>query len=116
MARVGSVMREYSGDYKPSSRIETSPLFAWPFRPLDVLKWMFGYPGYVLPWASLYALLSLLTWAYLTPDIATMKTLDPRWIGCIFGRNLGLLSLIAGAWHLQLYVRRGQGTQFKYNG
>jgi hypothetical protein len=29
--------------------------FDWPPRPRSLLKWFFGFPGYLLPWNLLYA-------------------------------------------------------------
>jgi sterol desaturase/sphingolipid hydroxylase (fatty acid hydroxylase superfamily) len=91
------------------------PLFVWPPRPLALIKWIFGYPGYLLPWTMGYMAISIVTWLYLTPDMARMKSLDVHWIGFIFVRNLTFLVLIVGSWHLRLYVQRAQGTDFKFN-
>jgi sterol desaturase/sphingolipid hydroxylase (fatty acid hydroxylase superfamily) len=60
--------------------------------------------------------IAVLTWLFLTPDFARMKNLEVGWIAIIFARNLGLIFLVAGAWHLRLYVQRAQGTDYKYNG
>jgi sterol desaturase/sphingolipid hydroxylase (fatty acid hydroxylase superfamily) len=45
-----------------------------------------------------------------------MKSFAIGWIAAIFVRNLGLIFLVAGAWHLRLYVQQAQGLKFKYNG
>src|SRR5258708_37978876 len=44
-----------------------------------------------------------------------MKTFELGWIAAILARNLGLIILVAGAWHLRLYVQQAQGTEYKYN-
>jgi sterol desaturase/sphingolipid hydroxylase (fatty acid hydroxylase superfamily) len=108
--------RDKRGDWKPSNLIEPSPLFAWPFRPVAVIKWAFGYPGYLLPWVAFYAIISIATWAYLTPDLPTMRDFKLGWIAFIFGRNMVLLVLCTSGWHIRLYVHRAQGTAYKYNG
>lgn len=110
-----SAPRERRGGYRPAQWIECGPLFAWPVRPLAILKWLFGFPGYLWPWATVYGLISWLIWTYLTPSTATLRTLEPGWIGFILGRNVALVILVTGFWHVLLYVRRCQGTDYKYD-
>ena len=71
--------------------------------------------GYLWPWNTLYAAMALLTWLFLTPDFAKMSTFAVGWISIIFFRNLMLIALYVSAWHLRLYVRRAQGTDYKYD-
>ena len=80
-----------------------------------LLKWFFGFPGYLLPWNLLYAVAAVLIWLYLTPSLETMKTFSVDWAGLILVRNLGLAIAVYGAWHMWLYVWRKQATAFKYN-
>jgi len=115
MSQSNETAREQRGEWKPSSAIRPVPLFAWPVRPLAVLTWLFGYPGYLLPWTAFYAAISLATWAYLTPPMSMMRAFSLDWVALIFARNLVLIVLIVSAWHLRLYVRRAQGDQYKYN-
>ena len=56
----------------------------------------------------------VLTWLYFKPSMETMKTFSFGWIAYIFIRNLVLITLVAGAWHLRLYTTRAQGTDFKH--
>ena len=51
--------RDKRGDWKPFKAIEYPPVFVWPAQPLAFLKWLFGYPGYILPWNLLYAALAV---------------------------------------------------------
>lgn len=44
-----------------------------------------------------------------------METLSLDWALLIFARNTGLLVLIAGGLHLRLYIKRRQGTRYKYS-
>ena len=46
-------VRDRRGDWKPPSTIKSPPLFTLPFNPLKTLKWIFGWPGYLLPWNEL---------------------------------------------------------------
>jgi sterol desaturase/sphingolipid hydroxylase (fatty acid hydroxylase superfamily) len=108
--------RESRPTWQPPEPIQIPPIFVWPPRPLGVLKSLFGFPGYLWPWNTLYAGIALLTWLFLTPDFTKLKTFGVGWIATIFFRNLALIVLLVGAWHLRLYVRRAQGTDYKYNG
>ena len=80
---------------------------------MKFLKWL---PGYFLPWNVLFMALGLVYWLWLTPAIDTMKTLSPGWIAYLLVRNMAVVALIYGALELQLYVKRKQGTRFKFNG
>jgi sterol desaturase/sphingolipid hydroxylase (fatty acid hydroxylase superfamily) len=108
--------RNKRGDWKPFKLSEYPPVFVWPARPMAFVKWLFGYPGYILPWNLVYAGISLLLWRYLMPPIAVMKTLSWDWITFLLVENAALVLLFFGAFHLRLYVQRAQGTSFKYNG
>jgi sterol desaturase/sphingolipid hydroxylase (fatty acid hydroxylase superfamily) len=114
--RDGTRKRERIRDYHPPEPIKITPLFRWPWNPLAFAKWFFGFPGYLWPWNTLYLAIALATWLWLTPDVATMKTLEPGWIALVLLRNSALITAVVGAWHLRLYVQRAQGTEYKYNG
>jgi sterol desaturase/sphingolipid hydroxylase (fatty acid hydroxylase superfamily) len=105
--------RNKRGDFAPKDPLKTAPLFVFPPQPLNFLKWL---PGYFLPWNVLFMGLAAIFWFYLTPDIATMKTLAPGWIIYLLVRNSLLVLAIYGALELRLYVKRVQGSHFKYSG
>ncbi|HTW28196.1 MAG TPA: sterol desaturase family protein [Acetobacteraceae bacterium] len=105
---------ERAADWIPPEPIPTPPVFVWPPRPRAFLRFLFGFPGYLWPWNLLYVAIALPTWLWLTPDLARMKSFAPGWIAFLLARNLALLTLVISAWHVPLYVRRVQGTRFKY--
>src|SRR5437588_4809772 len=107
--------RDRRGEWQPAELPKMPPVFVWPPQPRNFAKWFFGYPGYLWPWNTTYAVVASLTLVYLTPDLASMKTFQFGWIAFIFVRNLIFLVLIVSAWHLLLYVRRVQGTDYKYS-
>lgn len=109
---IGS--RDKFGDWRPPYRLELPPLFAWPPRPTGVLKWLFGFPGYLWPWNALYLATAIVTWIFLTPDLASMRTFEVGWIAVILGRNAGLTLLFVGTWHVWFYILKRQGTDFKF--
>jgi sterol desaturase/sphingolipid hydroxylase (fatty acid hydroxylase superfamily) len=103
------------GEWKPPHAIEYAPIFVWPPKPSSLLKWVLSYPGFIWPWNSVYLLITLVTWFWFQPDISRCVTLKADWIGGIFLRNLVLLWLVNGGWHLLLYTLKLQGTERKYS-
>ena len=103
------------GYWVPNDRVSYGPVFEWPPRPKVLLKWFFGFPGYLLPWNVLYAVAAVGIWLYLTPPLDAFQTFSFGWAGLILLRNLVLTVAVYGAWHMWLYVWRKQGAVFKYN-
>ena len=103
------------GSWTPKKPVSYGPAFDWPPDPRALGRWLFGFPGYFLPWNVFYAVLALFIWQFLTPSLATMKNPGLGWIALILGRNILLAIAVYGAWHLWLYSWRKQGTAFKYN-
>ena len=104
-----------SSGFRPAQPIQIGPPFQWPPKPLALVKWLFGFPGYLWPWSAFYVGLALVWWLYLRPDLDQMKNLSAGWIASLFVENLALLVLFAGAWHLRFYIQKAQGTDYKYN-
>ena len=50
------------------------------------------------------------------PATETMKTFSLGWIAYLFARNCAVVLIVYGLLELRLYISRGQGTHFKYNG
>ena len=96
-------------------KIETPPLFVWPPRPISLVKYIFGYPGYFLPRNICYMVLALFTWFFLTPALNEMKTFQLDWIAFIYGRNLILMLLIFGGWHVRFHTIKAQGRKYSFN-
>lgn len=107
--------RDKRGYWKPGGRIEYPPAFVWPAQPIRFFKWMFGIPGYILPWNAFYLGVALAIWFFLTPSIETLQNFSAGWIAYLLARNALLVFLFVGAWHLRLYIQQSQGTRFKFN-
>jgi len=114
MAETALGARDGRGDWRPPYLLEPPAPLAWPPRPLGVLKWVFGFPGLLWPWNTMYLAIAAATWFFLTPPLASMRNFEVGWIAIVLGRNLGLTLMIFGAWHFYLYVFKGQGTDFKF--
>ena len=104
--------RDKAGHWRPSKILNYPEVFVWPSKPIEILKWI---PSYLLPWNAAYAVIGIVLWVYLTPSLETMKSFAWGWIGFIAARNIILVVLFVGAFHLRLYVRKAQGTSFKFN-
>jgi sterol desaturase/sphingolipid hydroxylase (fatty acid hydroxylase superfamily) len=101
--------------WAPEERLTQAPVAVWPPRPWEAIKFFLGYPGYILPWNAVYFIVAVLTWFYLTPSFATMKHLAVGWAALVLLRNAVMIFLFVGAFHLRLYIQKGQGHQFKYH-
>ena len=102
-----------TGDYQPESTIDLPVLFAWPPRPLAAFRYVFF--DMLFPWGYLYIAMAFVSWFYLTPALASMTEFAPGWIAAIWLRNAFWLTLVAGGLHWWLYMRRGQGSEFKFH-
>ena len=69
------------GYWQPKGRISYGPVFEWPPKPKVLLKWFFGFPGYLFPWNVIYAVAAVGIWVYLTPALETMRTFSFSWAG-----------------------------------
>ena len=88
-------------------------MFVWPPRPLAVLKWLLGYPGFLWPWNSVYLLITLVTGGACN-RAGSLRHVSAGWIADVPSQSV-LLWLTAGGWHLLLYTFKVQGTERKYD-
>jgi sterol desaturase/sphingolipid hydroxylase (fatty acid hydroxylase superfamily) len=114
-ARTKDGLRNARGEWEPPYPVKYAPLFTWPPRPLDILKWLLSYPGFLWPWNSVYLLITVVSWCYLQPSLSRCVEFKADWIALIYLRNLGLLWLVSGGWHWLLYIRKLQGAERKYD-
>lgn len=107
--------RNKKGEWRPLYPVRYNPLFSWPPKPLKAVKWILSFPGFLWPWNSVYFLIALATWFWLQPALSRCETFKFDWIAQMYLRNLALLWLVAGGWHLLLYTLKLQGTERKYD-
>ena len=100
------------GYWKPHKKLGYPDVFVWPLQLRGILAWL---PGYLFPWGAIYAALTLVVFVFLTPDTVRMQQASADWIGLILLRNYAMLIAVVGVQHYWLYVRKAQGTAFKYN-
>jgi sterol desaturase/sphingolipid hydroxylase (fatty acid hydroxylase superfamily) len=107
--------RDAKGYWKPPYPASFSPLFDWPIKIMAILKYIFGYPGYLWPINTFWLLLSLVTTTFFQPPITSCKNLEFGWISLMFLRNLVIMLIVYGGLHLVLYTYRLHGNVRKYH-
>ena len=108
--------RDRRGEWRSGKPVAFAPLFDWPTTPKRIAKWAVGVPGMLLPWYSVQLGITLIAFFFFTPELARMQTLQLDWALEITLRNLVIVTLFYGAFHLWLYRWRGQGRKAKYSG
>jgi len=106
--------RDERGEWRPAHPIVPAPINVWPPQPGKIFKWLCGWPGYIWPENISWLAVSVFTWIYLTPELATMKNFELWWLGILYVRNFVLILLLFGGMHYFLYIRKGQGDRFRY--
>lgn len=107
--------RDEKGHWKPPAPCGYSPLFERPWKPKEVVKFLLKWGGLFWPRHLVYAGMAVLTWFFLQADLAATRTLEVAWILAMLGRNVGLMVLVFGFYHLTLYLWKVQGTTGKYH-
>jgi len=107
--------RNAKGEWRPNNPIEYAPLTDWPPRPMALMKWIVSWPGFMWPRNMTLLLVSALTWYYTEPSLARCVEFRWNWVLQIYVRNLALMWLVYGGYHLYLYVIKGEGTKGKYD-
>ena len=105
--------RDKRGNYAPNEPAGTAPVFVWPPKPLEFLKWI---PTYFFPYNALFFLSALAWWQWVIPPVEVMQHLAWGWVLKLLAVNAVAVFLWYFAFEVQLYVRRTQGNRFKYNG
>jgi sterol desaturase/sphingolipid hydroxylase (fatty acid hydroxylase superfamily) len=104
--------RDQRGDWTPNRRMEIAPFWAWPPRIGRALSWI---PEYLWPWNAFHAAVTLAYWYLVIPEIETMKTLSWGWALWLYAINAAAIFVMYGSIELFYYVKRRQGTRFKFN-
>lgn len=108
--------RDRRGEWRSGRPVYLEPLLDFPTTPKRIFKWLFGIPGFFVPWFAVYMALISIAYFYFTPDLARMQSFQIGWMLEIAARNLVLLILWTGSFHIWLYRWKKQGRQKKYNG
>ena len=113
MDDLQSGTRNKRGDWTPSAALELPPLWQRPFSLRKLLAWI---PDYLFPWNAFHMATALVWWFYVVPDVEALKTLSWGWAIRLYAANAAAIFGFYGAIELFWYVKKKQGTRFKYNG
>ncbi|SLN62358.1 Fatty acid hydroxylase superfamily protein [Aquimixticola soesokkakensis] len=104
--------RDKRGNWRPNEALGSAPLFVWPWSISKFIRWL---PGYFLPWNALFFAIAAVFWFFMTPARETMQDLTWGWPLYLLARNAALVIAFYGFLETRLYIKRRQGTSFKYN-
>lgn len=104
--------RNKRGDWKPNEPVALPPIWRRPFSLAAVLRWL---PDYLFPWNAFHLVTALLYWRFVIPEVEVMRTLSWGWGLWLYAVNGLCIFVMYGSVELFYYVRRKQGTRFKYN-
>ncbi len=106
--------RNQQGEWRPAHPIVSAPITAWPPQPAKTLKWLFGWPGFLWPENIFWLAVSVCTWAFLTPELSTMKSFELWWVALLYVRNFIFITVLFGGMHYFLYMRKSQGDRLRF--
>ena len=110
---IDGMPRDERGYWKPDMEIGVpNPVFSWPPKPYEVVKWL---KEYLWPFTIIYLLVAIMTWLYLTPEMSRMTEFRAGWILEIFVRNQLMLITVATVLHVRLWSQKSQGYQYKWS-
>ena len=50
----------------------------------EILKWIFGWPGYLFPWLSIYLAMAVITYLFFYPSLTETVNFNLSWTSQIF--------------------------------
>lgn len=98
----------------PQVPIQVSPLFSWPPRPKEILKWMWN-SWFLITENLILIAVATVTYFWFQPSLEQAQTLSLAWIAKVYIRNIVLLGAVAGGLHLYFYTFTQQGQKLKYD-
>ena len=102
--------RDKRGNWTPTRTLEIAPFWRGKWNEMGhFLK------SYLWPWNAFHMATAILYWAFIIPDVETLKTISLDWAVYLLAANAIGIFLLYGGIELFFYVRRKQETRFKYN-
>ena len=101
-------------NFTPELPIKSAPYWDWPIRPVIILKYL------IRSWSPLatrflFLAMAILIWNFATPEFERVKTLSFDWVFQIWIRNMAIILVFAGSFHLLLHRWAVQGDEEKYD-
>ena len=104
--------RDAQGHWSPNTPAQPTPIWQKPFSARKVIAWL---PSYLWPWNAFHMATALLWVLVLIPSWDSLSTLSWGNFFYLYALNAAGLALFLGSFEMIYYVRRKQGTRFKYN-
>lgn len=98
----------------PDTPLTVSPLFTWPLRPMEVLRWVWN-SWFLISERLILVAIAFVSVTWFQPPLEETRTLAFGWIAELYLRNLVLMTAVAGALHLYFYTFTKQGQRLKYD-
>ena len=98
----------------PNVPIKVSPLFNWPLKPLEVLKWIWK-SWFIITENLILIVVACISFFWFHPPLEQAQTFSIEWVAKLYVRNILLLSAVAGGLHLYFYTFTQQGQKLKYD-
>ncbi len=107
---------DFSGQWQHTAKlpIQVSPLFVWPPDASSIGRWIWG-SWFFITERTIVLIAALISWFFFQPQLEETRILAPGWIALMLGRNLILMTIVAGGLHLYFYTFRRQGRQLRYD-
>ena len=102
--------RDKRGNWAPAKPLEIAPFWLGKWSALG--RWLVAY---LWPHNAIFMAITLAYMHFVLPPVEVMKTFGWDWVLKIHAVNAGGVFLLYGSVEFFYYVRRKQGTRFKYN-
>jgi sterol desaturase/sphingolipid hydroxylase (fatty acid hydroxylase superfamily) len=102
--------RDKRGNWTPAKPLEIAPFWLGKWGAMG--RWLLAY---LWPHNAIFMAITLAYMYFVLPSVEVIKTFSWEWVLTIHAVNAGGVFLLYGAVELIYYVRRKQGTRFKYN-
>lgn len=111
-AEPASMSREWH--YHPNLPVTYAPYWDWPPKPMKLLKWLWN--TYLqFSDRAIYLALAFMVAFWLQPVGSDQTSFGFGWVTRVVLRNYLAVIAVAGGLHWWLYIRKGQGSRFKYD-
>lgn len=101
-------------NFTPELPLKSSPYWDWPIKPILILKYL------LCSWTPLatrflFLAVAILIWNFATPEFDRIRAGGFGWMVEIWLRNLAIILIFAGGFHLLLHRLAVQGDTEKYD-
>ena len=101
-------------NHMPQTPLTVSPLFRWPLRPLEILKWFWN-SWFLISEKLIIVAIAFVSVTWFQPSLEETGALAIGWIAELYFRNFILMTVVAGGLHLYFYTFTRQGQQLRYD-